>query len=145
MRLFNHRGRFAGLALLGLAAACGPMPENEFRGKYGTRVFTHADGRFEVAPETGAPRAAYWCAAGEYARRARGAALTDRVYVTRKMGPGELIDRKSTVTFSLEPTAQQGEQSWIYRGDRFRPGDSQSVQAAEGRCSGLRSSARRRL
>lgn len=145
MPSFTQLATMVGGALLTLTAACAPLPENEFHGKYGSRVYVHADGQFEVAPEIGAPGEAYWCAAGEYARRARGASWTDRVYVARKLGPGELVDRKSTVKFSLEPVVSPGEQSWLYRGNRFRPGDSQSVQAAEGRCSGLRTIARRRF
>lgn len=122
-------------ALLALAAACAVAPGNVFHTMYGTQVHALADGRFEVVPEIGATRDAFWCAAGEYARRARGAGWTRQVYVARGMGAGEAVDRRSTVVFTLDPVASAEPRPWLYRANRFQPGDSLSVQSAEARCS----------
>ncbi|MFY0617893.1 hypothetical protein [Shimia sp.] len=47
-----------------------------------------------------------WCGAGEYARRALGAAVNDRVYVVSGGGPAVTTKAPSSAQFSLKPPAQ---------------------------------------
>lgn len=125
-------------AVVPLAAACTQPQGNVLHTMHGAQVHRLEDARFEVVPEIGAVRDAYWCAAGEYARRAGGADWGDRVYVARDLGRGEAVDRKSTVVFSLVPVAGAEPQPWLMRVNRFRPGDYLTVQSAERRCENLR-------
>lgn len=125
-------GIFASAAL---AAACAEPQDTVFRSMYGSQVYALDGGRFEVVPEIGSYGGAFWCGAGEYARRALGAGWTSRVYVSRGMGEGVAVDRKSTVIFTLSPVASAAPPPVILRENRFRPGDSMSVQDAESRCS----------
>ena len=133
----------AACALVPLTAACVQSPDTVFHTMHGAQVHRLADDRFEVVPEIGAVRDAYWCAAGEYARRARGAGWGDRVYVARGLRRGEAVDRKSTVVFSLRPVPQAEPQPWLMRINRFKPGDSQTVQGAERQFENLRILVRR--
>lgn len=60
---------------------------------------------FEVIGRGGISSSDYWCAAGDYARRALGAPLDQRIYVSRARGRSETEHAKSAVQFSLEPPA----------------------------------------
>ncbi|MFT7597003.1 MAG: hypothetical protein ACI8R4_004346 [Paracoccaceae bacterium] len=65
-----------------------------------------SDGVFEVVGRSGSGGPEFWCAAGDYARRAIGASATQRIYLVR--GPAPAITRKwnRAVLFSL--TEPQG-------------------------------------
>lgn len=57
---------------------------------------------FEVVGQSGAYSSmAFWCSAGDYARRVLGAGPTQRIYVIRERGPAVTRDKKSAVHFSL--------------------------------------------
>ncbi|MDU9003504.1 hypothetical protein [Sedimentitalea todarodis] len=58
---------------------------------------------FEVIGRGGISSIDYWCAAGDYARRALGAPLDQRIYISRARGEAETENAKSAVQFSLEP------------------------------------------
>ncbi len=90
---------------------------------------------FEVIPRSRRDVDGYWCAAADFARRTLGAGWQDRIYVVRGYGPSEATGRRTSVQFSTLPpeggVAQQG--GFISSG--FNPGDSMSVQGANGRCN----------
>lgn len=60
-------------------------------------------GAFEVIGRPGSAGSDFWCAAGDYAIRALGAAGTQRVYIVRGRGAPETGDRFSSVQFALTP------------------------------------------
>ncbi|MCG7519751.1 hypothetical protein [Ruegeria sp. Ofav3-42] len=90
---------------------------------------------FEVIPRTRRDVDGYWCAAADFARRTLGAGWQQRIYVVRGYGPSEATGRRTSVKFSIAPpeggVAQQS--SSISSG--FNPGESMSVQGANGRCN----------
>lgn len=60
-------------------------------------------GAFEVIGKPGSAGPDFWCAAGDYAIRALGAAGTQRVYIVRGRGAPETADRFRSVQFALSP------------------------------------------
>ncbi|WP_052265137.1 hypothetical protein [Ruegeria sp. ANG-R] len=87
---------------------------------------------FEVIPRARQDIDGYWCAAADYARRTLGAGWHQRIYVLRGYGPSVTTGRRTAVQFTLKAPANADQQSSISAG--FRPGDSMSVQGANGRC-----------
>ncbi|NRB20457.1 MAG: hypothetical protein HRU33_23730 [Rhodobacteraceae bacterium] len=122
------------LALCGAVITACTVEASNFKGlKYGARAYPHAGVVFEVAPQFGATRSAYWCAGSEYARRYLGAGWQTPIYVVRGLGLGEVSGRKDTVLFTLDPVASQGDPSAI-RSNGFNVGRSKTVQGADSHC-----------
>ncbi|KUJ80575.1 hypothetical protein AVO45_05885 [Ruegeria marisrubri] len=90
---------------------------------------------FEVIPRSRNDISGYWCAAADFARRKLGAGWTQPIYVLRGFGPSVTTGRKTAVQFTLDPGAAglvPSDQGWIRSG--LKPGDSMSVQRAQGFC-----------
>lgn len=123
------------LVLCGAAIAACTVEASNFKSlKFGARAYPHADVVFEVAPQFGATRSAYWCAGSEYARRYLGAGWQTPIYVVRGLGLGEVSGRKDTVLFTLDPVASQVEPSAILRSDGFNVGSYKTVQGGDSHC-----------
>ncbi len=56
---------------------------------------------FEVLTQAGAGKVEYYCAAGDFAKRRLGASNTDRVVVTRDVGPSQTTANRQAVGFTL--------------------------------------------
>jgi hypothetical protein len=61
---------------------------------------------FRVISRAHGGPADYWCAAGDYARRALGADVTARIYVLRPPGESPVSYGRSAFTFTLAPPAE---------------------------------------
>ncbi|SMO49043.1 hypothetical protein [Ruegeria faecimaris] len=88
---------------------------------------------FEVIPRARRDVDGYWCAAADFARRSLGAGWQQNIYVVRGYGPSEATGRRTAVQFSLTPPANV-EQSTSFVSIGFQPGQSRSVQNANGLC-----------
>lgn len=126
--------QFATLALatflaLGVPGLSGAAPNG-----YRTEPINGTD--FEVIPRARKDVDGYWCAAADFARRKLGAGWHQKIYVLRGYGPSVTTGRRTAVQFSLKPPpdgAVPQRNSFVSFG--FTPGDSMSVQGANGRCS----------
>lgn len=121
---------------LGLAAGClQPIAAQAFTAKPGIRVNPIDSLIFEVIPTAGGDLRDFWCGASEYARRVKGAAWTDHVYVVQGRGTSVTTGRRTAVQFTLSPEevgVPPSPQGWLRWG--VKPGDSMSVQQARGYC-----------
>lgn len=108
-----------------------PMTADAARNGYQTVAINSTD--FEVIPRARRDADGYWCAAADFARRTLGAGWQQRIYVLRGYGPSVTTGRKTAVQFSLKQPADVQQQSSFSFG--FQPGNSMSVQGANGRCN----------
>ncbi len=90
---------------------------------------------FEVIPRSRRDVDGYWCAAADFARRTLDAGWQDRIYVVRGYGPSEATGRRTAVQFSTQPPAGEVPQQGSFITSGFNPGESMSVQGANGRCN----------
>lgn len=113
-----------------------PVVADEFRGTRGTRV-NPVDGTvFEVVAKSSTRGPDFWCGASEYARRVLGRGWSEQIYVAREMGPSVTTNRRSAVHFSMDPSVAGGAQPGFVRSvNRFRVGDSMSIQQANSYCA----------
>ncbi len=98
----------------------------------GYRTELMSGDNFEVIPRTRQDIDGYWCAAADFARRKLGAGWQQQIYVLRGYGPSVTTGRRTAVQFTLTQPANVQQQSSFSSG--FKPGDSMSVQGANGRC-----------
>ncbi|WP_424833230.1 hypothetical protein [Ruegeria sp.] len=108
-----------------------PVTADASRNGYQTEAINSTD--FEVIPRARRDVDGYWCAAADFARRTLGAGWQQRIYVLRGYGPSVTTGRRTAVQFSLKMPANTPPQSSVSAG--FKPGDSMSVQGANGRCN----------
>lgn len=108
-----------------------PVTVSAARNGFQTEAISNTE--FEVIPRARRDVDGYWCAAADFARRTLGAGWQQRIYVLRGYGPSVTTGRKTAVQFTLKAPANVGQQSSVSVG--FRPGDSMSVQGANGRCN----------
>ncbi|MBE1282602.1 MAG: hypothetical protein GJ676_04750 [Rhodobacteraceae bacterium] len=128
--------RFSVLAvLMGLAAAVAPSQAAAFTATNGSRVNPVDSIIFEVIPRARSRNGDYWCAAGQFARQRLGAGWRDRVYIARGMGQSVTTGRRSSVQFTLNPSAAGIEPlpSGGFRSG-LPVGDSMTIQHAESYC-----------
>lgn len=119
-------GTFVALMVLGSPAIAAAG-----RGGYQTEAISNTE--FEVIPRARRDVDGYWCAAADFARRTLGAGWQQRIYVLRGYGPSVTTGRKTAVQFSLKMPANTAQSGSISVG--FKPGESMSVQGANGRCN----------
>lgn len=100
---------------------------------YQTKAINSTD--FEVIPRTRRDVDGYWCAAADFARRTLGAGWQQRIYVLRGYGPSVTTGRRTAVQFSLKAPTGGAPQQGSFVSVGFQPGDSMSVQGANGRCN----------
>ncbi len=138
------RSLFSVLPVLGaglLVSACtmsDSYPEADYYSARTQARLYALDGKsFEVVPPLGAPAAAYWCAASEFARREMGADWSQEIYVQKGRAPSTVSGRIETVTFTLNETPRAEPFGLIRRAYGFKPGDNFSVSSAEGFCREL--------
>jgi hypothetical protein len=97
------------------------------------------NGGFEVVARPGAFSEDYWCAAGDFARRSLRIPWDTQLYVSRTLGPSDTTGRRSAVQFSTDPAnVRQPADPDRPLPSLLRPGTSQSVTAAFGRCRDVR-------
>ncbi len=121
---------FGVLAVAGFATQA-----DAFTAFNGARVNQVDNVLFEVIPSGRVRNGDYWCAAGEFARRALGAGWTDRVYIARERGQSVTTQRRTALQFTLNPDAA-GITPLPTGGFKsgLPVGDSMSIQQAEGYC-----------
>jgi len=88
---------------LGIALAATSANADIWRAVNQHEVAALKGGGFEVISEVGAGAADYWCGAGDYVRRRLGARGTQRIYISRALGPSVARPGKSSVQFVLTP------------------------------------------
>ena len=95
---------------------------------------------FEVFVRAGRGSEDYFCAAGDYAKRALGARASDRIVITRGLGPSPTVGNRLSIGFSVQATAarSQGIDQLFLR--LRQPGANRSVAFANHLCNGLRES-----
>ncbi len=108
-----------------------PVTASAARNGFQTEAINSTE--FEVIPRARRDIDGYWCAAADFARRTLGAGWQQRIYVQRGYGPSVTTGRRTAVQFTLKMPANVGQQSSISVG--FKPGESMSVQGANGRCN----------
>jgi hypothetical protein len=92
---------------------------------------------FEVVAKAGSGGMDFWCAAGDYARRALGAPPTQRVYVVRERGAAVTLNRRSAAHFSLLAPEGADTAPGIFL-SVTRVGENLSAAAAQAYCSELK-------
>lgn len=122
---------FTSLTIAALIVLSSPVTTLAAPNGYQTMAINNTD--FEVIPRTRQDIDGYWCAAADFARRTLGAGWQDRIYVLRGYGPSVTTGRRTAVQFTLNMPIDVGQQSSFSSG--FKPGDSMSVQGANGRCN----------
>lgn len=134
---------FSALACLALAAcevpqtqtATATQPHGSFVTINDLRAVSLPDGRFEIKGRPTKTKDAYWCAAGDFARRGLGLPWDAKIYVVRGIGAAETGGARSAVQFTTTP-----EQLGItpYEADVvtdvLTPGYSRAVNSARGYC-----------
>ncbi len=119
---------FTTAALISVGASVASAAPNGFQ----TMGINATD--FEVIPRARMDIDGYWCAAADFARRSLGAGWQQRIYVLRGYGPSVTTGRKTAVQFTLNAPANAAQQGSISLSS-FQPGESNSVQGANARCS----------
>ncbi|OIQ33962.1 MAG: hypothetical protein BM559_08755 [Roseobacter sp. MedPE-SWchi] len=125
------------LISFGLAAALvAPVTAEAFTIPGGVRVNPVNDQVFEVIPKSSGSFEEIWCGASEYARRVKGAAWQDLVYVVQGRSTSVTTGRKTAVQFSLSSEVAgkslPSPQGWLALG--FKPGNRMTVQSARSYC-----------
>ena len=122
---------------VGALAATIAVPAAALETRFGGQVEQVNSTVFEVTGRASAASGQeYWCNAAEYARRALDANWTDTISIVRGRAPGEVINRKSVVQFSLE----RGQEASGFRStNSLQAGESLSVQRADIYCGYYRS------
>ena len=126
------------LIAFGLAAALvAPVTAQAFTTPGGVRVNPVDNEVYEVIPKSSGSFDEFWCGASEYARRVKGAAWQDLIYVVQGRSTSVTTGRKSAVQFSLSPELA-GEPlpsplGWLALG--FKPGNRMTVQDARSYCN----------
>ncbi|WP_420584383.1 hypothetical protein [Ruegeria sp.] len=116
-----------------LAAIVLSTPASAFSGRIGYQTVSLNNSVFEVIPRGRTDADGYWCAAADYARRTLGAGWKEKIYVVRGYGPSEATGRRTAVQFSISPP--QGVDTNVKTVSvGFVPGQSRSVQSANGLC-----------
>ncbi len=121
---------------LTLLVACGDTGSTgQFVARGGIKVAAVNADVFEVAARPGQRQSDFWCGAGDYARRALGAADTALVYVVGGTGPGVMSESRDAAQFSLKPLSQVSGATG--RSSSWGPelGQASRVGAARQRCS----------
>lgn len=110
-------------------------PASAYNGRLGFQTVALNSTVFEVIPRGRTDVDGYWCAAADFARRTLGAGWQQRIYVYRGYGPSEATGRRTAVQFSLQPPKEPAQRNSGFVTSGFTPGDSMSVQGANGRCN----------
>jgi len=90
---------------------------------------------FEVVGRPGSGGQEFWCAAGDFARRALGAGAAQRVYLVRGPAPAQTRNWNRAVLFSLVPP-QGADLSTMQTLSVDRVGDNLNVTMAQSYCVG---------
>ncbi|WP_170422079.1 hypothetical protein [Ruegeria arenilitoris] len=123
------------MTLAAAAAILLSVPATASAARNGFQTVALNNTEFEVIPRARRDVDGYWCAAADFARRTLGAGWQDRIYVVRGYGPSEATGRRTSVKFSISPPAGGTPQQGSFVSSGFNPGESMSVQGANGRCN----------
>lgn len=108
-------------SVLCLLVLLAPQAALAWRATNGTEVNPVNKTSFEVIPHGRSGPSEFWCGAGDYAIRVLGTSATQRIYISRAIGPSQTRPGAKGVQFSLTPPPEaQG----------FQAGYSLSVKAA---------------
>ena len=110
-------------------------PASALNARFGFQTVALNNSVFEVIPRGRTDVDGYWCAASDFARRTLGAGWQQQIYVVRGYGPSEATGRRTAVQFSIAPPAGGIPQKSSGFSSSFTPGNSMSVQGANGRCN----------
>ncbi|MCV6585514.1 MAG: hypothetical protein OIF47_08260 [Marinibacterium sp.] len=110
-------------------------PTGAFRARFGFTVVPTAPNTFDIIPRRTTMKEAYWCAAGDYARRALGLDWKTRLWVVEGYHKSTTSGATSLATFTTDPAAHglsapQGAAAL----DMLAVGSNESVTGAFGRC-----------
>lgn len=97
--------RLSGVALLAGSLLALPQAGDAFTSRLGARVNPVNTAVFEVVPRSSGDGQVFWCSAADYAHRALGASWQARLYIARGRAPSVTTGRRSSVQFTLDPTA----------------------------------------
>lgn len=92
---------------------------------------------FEVVGRPGSGGQEFWCAAGDFARRALGAGAAQRVYLVRGPAPAQTRNWNRAVLFSLVPP-QDADLTTMFTLSVDRVGDNLNATLAQSYCIGNR-------
>lgn len=96
--------RFACFVLLcALTAACATTRPSGFVARNDLTVVPFAENGFEVLARPGTVGRDYFCAAGDFALRMRGARAADRVVITQPDGPSRFNPGGRAASFAIAP------------------------------------------
>lgn len=97
---------FFSKATLGILAVMSfPLQAEAWRAWNRHEVLPVSEGVWEVVNEVGSGAQDYWCGIGDFATRALKAGATQRIYITRGIGPAVNRAGHKSVQFSLTPPA----------------------------------------
>jgi hypothetical protein len=97
--------KLLGLTLGSAVALAIPQAGDAFTSKLGARVNPVNSAVFEVVPRSSGDGQIFWCSAADYAQRALGASWQAQLYIVRGRAPSVTTGRRSSVQFTLDPTA----------------------------------------
>lgn len=98
-----------------------PQMALAWRAANGTEVNPVSQTTFEVIPHGRSGPSEFWCGAGDFAIRALGTSATQRIYISRAVGPSQTRPGSKAVEFSLSPPPEA---------EGFQAGYSLSVKSA---------------
>ncbi|MGR3760166.1 hypothetical protein ACUXV3_08525 [Roseobacteraceae bacterium NS-SX3] len=120
------------------AILIGPAVAEAFSSRKGGRVNPVTPQVFEVIPRDPVLGAEFWCAAGDYARRALGAPWAAPVYIYRGRSVSVTTGRRSAVQFTLDAGLAGNPEPGRYGSQNsLRRGDNMPVQRAANYCNEL--------
>ncbi|MCX7560858.1 hypothetical protein OS190_14875 [Sulfitobacter sp. F26204] len=122
-------------AFLMLLAYAAPASAMEFRAENDVAVRA-VTGGFEVMSDGGYGARGMWCAAADYARKARGAHGFARLFIAEGRAPG--IGQRAPVRFTLDPSGLNPVPVTIVGASLRRAGSSLSVDHAHQFCTDAR-------
>ena len=95
----------AALVAATVLGACTVVDAGPFRSTNGFTVNQLDSTSFEVSPRGIYSNDDFWCAAGDYARRALGLDWRTNLYVSQGYHTGKVSGRRSSVSYTTDPAA----------------------------------------
>lgn len=89
---------------------------------------------WEVVPRRASSAQEYWCAASDYVNRGLGLSWNTQIFVARGLGVSETTGRRSSVQFTVDPSAAGIEPTSSFILNSFRVGDHMSANRALSFC-----------
>ncbi|WP_428928471.1 hypothetical protein [Marinibacterium sp. SX1] len=126
------------ITALALALAGSAQAQNFLATPGDARVYPIDQNVFEVVGNSGRGFNMWWCGAATYARRVLGADWRAPISIARSLGTSQATGRRSSVQFTLNPSALGIEPVQSYSPNALVLGDTKTVQDANSSCTQLR-------